>query len=385
MFPAAAGQDDGVRGDLEELLATARVFALPMVHRFRGVTVREGVLLRGPAGWAEFAPFRDYTDAQCVPWLRAAVESATTPWPAPVRDQVPVNVIVPVIDAARAADLVAASGCRTAKVKVADPGTEPATDLARVRAVRAALGPGGRIRIDANGAWTVDQAVAAVAELDDAAGGLEYVEQPCPTLAELAAVRGRIRPAIAADESIRRVDDPHAVRLTDAADIAIVKVAPLGGVRAALRLARAAGVPAVVSSAVDSAVGLAAGVALAAALPELHHACGLGTGVLLAADVCAAPPRPVGGFLTSGSRAPDPDRIDQVAADPAGTTYWLDRLRRVARLTGNGTFGSGRSGGPRPGSSNDRDTFCRDRADPRGLLGPAAQRSVRSSGGDRRR
>lgn len=328
---------------LDELLGTARVFALPMVHRFRGVTVREGVLLHGPAGWAEFAPFRDYTDAQCVPWMRSAAESATTPWPAAVRDRVPVNVIVPVVDPAVAADLVAAADCRTVKVKVADPGTDLVSDLERVRAVRAALGTAGRIRIDANGAWDVDEAVDAIARLDDAAGGLEYVEQPCPTLAELAAVRERIRPMIAADESIRRADDPHAVRLADAADVAIVKVAPLGGVRSALRLAASAGVPAVVSSAVDSAVGLAAGIALAAALPDLPYACGLGTSVLLAADVCATVPRPVGGFLAFTERAPDPDRIDEVAADPARTAYWLDRLHRVAAITPDGTFGSGRT------------------------------------------
>ncbi len=318
---------------LDELLATARVFALPMVHRFRGVTVREGVLLRGPAGWGEFAPFRDYSDEQCVPWLRAAVESATTSWPAPCRTRVPVNVIVPVIDPARAADLVAASGSHTAKVKVADPGTDPAADLARVAAVRRALGPGGSIRVDANGAWTVDEAVDAIARLDDAAGGLQYVEQPCRTLAELAAVRARVRPRIAADESIRRAADPSAVRLVDAADVAIVKVAPLGGVRAALHLARAAGVPAVVSSAVDSAVGLAAGVALAAALPELPYACGLGTGMLLAADVCADPPRPTGGYLEVSFRAPEPDLIDRAAADPAREVFWRRRLRRVAVIT----------------------------------------------------
>lgn len=334
--------------DLEGLLGTARVFALPMVHRFRGVTVREGVLLRGPAGWGEFAPFRDYSDAQCVPWLRSAIESATTPWPAAVRDRVPVNVIVPVVDPGVAADLVTASGCRTAKVKVADPGTDLADDVARVRAVRAALGPDGRIRIDANGAWGVDEAVAAIARLDDAAGGLEYVEQPCPTLADLAAVRPRIRPAIAADESIRRADDPHAVRLADAADVAIVKVAPLGGVRAALALAAAAGVPAVVSSAVDSAVGLAAGVAAAAALPDLPYACGLGTGVLLADDVGTAAPRPVDGSLAVLAAPPEPDRIDRVAADPVRTAEWLARLRRVAarleRAGREGTFGSGRPG-----------------------------------------
>ena len=333
-----------VNEDLADLLDTARVFALPMRHRFRGVTVREGVLLRGPAGWGEFAPFRDYTDRQCVPWLRAAVESATTAWPEPRRARVPVNVIIPVVDAARAADLVAESGCRTAKVKVADPGTDLAGDLARVAAVRRALGPDGRIRVDANGAWSVAAAVDAIARLEEAAQGLEYVEQPCATLGELADLRPRIRPRIAADESIRRADDPAAVGLTDAADVAIVKVAPLGGVRAALRIAGAAGVPAVVSSAVDSAVGLAAGVALAAALPELPFACGLGTGVLLSADVCADPPRPTAGFLDVSSRAPDPELIDEVAAEAECAAYWNARLHRVAAITSGGTFGTERIG-----------------------------------------
>jgi len=338
---AVRHDDRVVTTDLSDLLATARVFALPMAHRFRGVTVREGVLLRGPSGWGEFAPFRDYSDEQCAPWLRAAVEGATTRWPAPRRERVPVNVIVPVIDPGRAAELVAASGCRTAKVKVAEPGVHPAADLARVSAVRGALGPDGHVRVDANGAWTVAQAVDAIAALDDAADGLEYVEQPCRTLVELARLRSRIRPPVAADESIRRADDPAAVRLADAADVAIVKVAPLGGVRAALRIAEGAGLPVVVSSAVDSAVGLAAGIALAAALPKLPYACGLGTGVLLAADVSSDPPRPVDGCLDVPPRAPDPDLIDEVAADPERTAFWRRRLHRVAGVTWPGTFGTG--------------------------------------------
>lgn len=318
--------------DLDTLLATARVFAIPLVERFRGVTVREGVLVQGPAGWAEFAPFRDYGDADCVPWLRAAVESATLPWPTRRRDRVEVNTTVPVVSATRAAELVRASGCRTAKVKVADPGISLAADAERVAAVREALGPAGRIRVDANGGWTVAAATAAIEALDSAAGGLEYVEQPCRTLAELAQVRRLVRPPIAADESIRRASDPAAVALAGAADIAVIKVAPLGGVRTALRIAIAAGLPVVVSSAVDSSVGLAAGLALAGALPELPYACGLGTAGLLTTDVTSAVLNPVNGWLPVPDRAPVPDRLDRVAADPATTAYWLDRLHRVAAL-----------------------------------------------------
>jgi len=321
-----------VPNNLDALLATAQVFAIPLVERFRGITVREGVLLRGPAGWAEFAPFRDYPDPECVPWLLAAVESATMPWPQRFRDHIEVNTTVPVVCPERAAELVRNSGCRTAKVKVADPRVDLAADARRVAAVRDALGSTGTIRIDANAAWTVAQAVIAIEVLDAAAQGLEYVEQPCRTLAELAEVRRRVTPPIAADESIRRATDPARVALAGAADIAVIKVSPLGGVRSALRVAVAAGLPVVVSSAVDSSVGLAAGLALAAALPELRYACGLGTAGLLTADVTSAGLVPVGGFIQVPERAPQPDRYHVVQADAATTGYWLDRLHRVAAL-----------------------------------------------------
>ncbi|HYN71884.1 MAG TPA: o-succinylbenzoate synthase [Nakamurella sp.] len=318
--------------DLTDLLAGARVFAVPLIERFRGVTVRDGVLLRGPAGWAEFAPFHDYADADCVPWLRAAIDTATVPWPAPVRRRIEINVTIPVVSPERAAELVLASGCRTAKVKVADPGRSVQADAARVAAVRAALGPDGRIRVDANGAWSVALAVESIALLDDAAQGLEYVEQPCRSLPELAEVRARVRPPIAADESIRRAADPERVALAGAADIAVIKVAPLGGVPAALRVARAAGLPVVVSSAVDTSVGLAAGLALAGALPELPFACGLGTRALLTSDVTSTPARESAGFLAVPRAAPEPDRWTEVRADRSTTDYWSDRLRMVAEL-----------------------------------------------------
>lgn len=328
--------------DLAALLVTARVFAIPLHHRFRGITVREGVLLRGPAGWGEFSPFPDYNDAQALPWLAAAVDTAWHPWPPAVRSSVEVNTTVPVVAPATAAELVRASGCRTAKVKVGGldgsvrPGAVAANsldeDAERLAAVRDALGPDGRIRIDANAGWSVETALTAIPVLDDAAGGLEYVEQPCASIDELAAVRRRVNVPIAADESIRRAEDPMRVALAGAADIAVLKVAPLGGVRRALRVAAAAGLPVVVSSAVDSAVGLAAGLAMAGALPELRHACGLGTAALLTGDVSAVGLLPVDGRLPVLGRAPEPDRIDEFAADAATTAVWLARLARVAAL-----------------------------------------------------
>jgi O-succinylbenzoate synthase len=303
-----------------------------MRTRFRGIDLREGVLLRGAAGWGEWSPFWDYDDAECVPWLAAAREAAEVGWPAPVRRSVPVNVTVPAVGPEQAAQVVRASaGCRTAKVKVAEPGQTEADDLARVEAVRDALGPAGHVRVDANGGWDVDTAVRMIRLLDRVA--LEYVEQPCRTVEELAVVRRRVDVPVAADESIRRSDDPLRVSRLAAADIAVLKVQPLGGVAACLRIAEQIGLPVVVSSALESSAGIAAGVALAAALPSLPYACGLATLQLLAGDVTSAPLRVVDGELPVVR--PEPDTAVAVAAHPGTTDRWLARLRAVEGRLGS--------------------------------------------------
>ncbi len=307
----------------------ATVFSIPMRTRFRQITVREGVLLHGPAGWGEWSPFLEYDAATAEPWLRCAEEAAAGDWPAPVRTTVPVNVTVPAVDAARAHAIVLAGGCRTAKVKVAEPGQSLADDLARVEAVRAALGPEGRVRVDANGGWDVAAAVVAIRLLDRAAGGLEYVEQPCASVEDLAVVRRRVEVPIAADESIRRAVDPYRVRDLGAADIAVLKVQPLGGVRACLRIAEDIGLPVVVSSALETSVGIAAGLALAAALPELPYACGLATVQLLTGDVVAAPLLPVDGELPVGVPVLDESALSGLAASPDRVAHWESRLAEV--------------------------------------------------------
>ncbi|MFT4109259.1 o-succinylbenzoate synthase [Propionicimonas sp.] len=308
----------------------AAAFALGLRNRFRGITVREGLLLRGPAGWAEWSPFAEYTRPEIDSWWTAAVEAATIGFPAPVRDSVPVNVTVPAVDPERAHRIVAASGCRTAKVKVAEPGQAFAEDIARVEAVRDALGPDGRVRVDVNGHWDVDVAVTRLREL--ARFGLEYAEQPCGTVPELADLRRRLARSgidvpIAADESIRRSGDPERVVAERAADIAVLKVQPLGGVRRCLELAERLGLPVVVSSALESSVGLAAGVALAAALPDLPYACGLNTATMFTSDVTAEPLVAAGGEI--GVRPVAVDRQDGWQAPDGATGEWLARLRDV--------------------------------------------------------
>ncbi len=323
-----------------------RVVRVPMRRRFRGVTERSAVLLHGAAGWGEWSPFPEYGPAYASRWLVSAVAAATEPFPLPVRDRVPVNTTVPAVDAGDAAALVRAAGCRTAKVKVAETGQDLAADVERVAAVRDALGPRGRVRVDANAAWDVETAVLAIARLDRAAGGLEYVEQPCRTLEELRDLRRRVRVPLAADESVRTAEDPLRIAGLDAADLVVVKVQPLGGVARALEVVAAAGLPAVVSSALETSVGLAAGVALAAALPELPYDCGLGTATLLASDVTDRPLTPVDGAVEVRRVEPGASLLEQHDPGPDVAGELLERLTLAARhLDTTGMLGPGPASG----------------------------------------
>ncbi len=318
------------RPALEEVLGAMRVVSLPLRTRFRGVEHREGVLVQGPAGWGEFAPFLEYGAVESSRWLAAALEAAWVGFPDPVRSAVPVNATLPAVPPEQVAGVLARyDGCRTVKVKVAEPGQSLADDLDRVAAVRDLVGPDVRIRVDANGGWDVDQALTAIGVLT--AYRLEYAEQPCPSVPELADLRRRLARAhldvpVAADESIRKADDPLRVAREEAADLVVVKVAPLGGVRRALEIVDACGLPAVVSSALDTSVGIAAGVALAAALPALDHACGLGTVELLAADVARPSLVAVGGWIAVGPARVDPDLLAAAEAPPDRVAWWRERV-----------------------------------------------------------
>ncbi|MEW1954617.1 o-succinylbenzoate synthase [Terrabacter sp. NPDC080008] len=329
---------------VDDLLSGAHVVALPMRVRFRGVDVREALLLEGSSGWGEFSPFVEYADAESARWLAAAIESAYAGWPAPVREAVPVNATVPAIGPDRVPEVLARfDGCTTAKVKVAERGQRLDDDIDRVAAVRSAMGASARIRVDANGGWDVATATEALRRLT--AYDLEYAEQPCASVEELvelrtALARNGIDVPIAADESIRKAEDPIRVARLGAADVVIVKVAPLGGVAPALEVVHACGLPAVVSSALDTSVGIAAGVALAAALPSLEHACGLGTVGLFERDVAAVPWRPAGGLLGVGRAVPEPEALAALAAPPDRRQWWRDRLVRChAVLAGRGQGG----------------------------------------------
>ncbi len=311
----------------DDLIDRLHVVALPMRMRFRGIVVREVALIDGPAGWGEFGAFLEYAPPEAAYWLASAIESAYGTKPVSLRRRIPINATVPAVPAAQVPEVLARfPGVSTAKVKVAEPGQVLADDVARVNAVRAVV---PTVRVDANGGWSVEQAVAAAAALT-VDGPLEYLEQPCATVAELAQVRMRVDVPVAADESIRKATDPLAVMRADAADIAVLKVAPLGGVAALLDIAAAIGIPVVISSALDSAVGIGAGLAAAAALPRLDYACGLGTGSLFIEDVAEI--AAVDGFLPVGNIVPDPARLSALAAPAARRDWWIARVRTCYAL-----------------------------------------------------
>jgi O-succinylbenzoate synthase len=310
-----------VKPDLADLLDRLHVVALPMRVRFRGITVRELALIDGPAGWGEFGAFIEYGPPEAAHWLASAIEAAYETPPASKRDRIPINATVPAVAPEQVPELLSRfPGARTAKVKVAEPGQTLQDDITRVDAVRALV---PIVRVDANGGWSVDQAVAATHALT-ASGPLEYIEQPCKTVEELAEVRHRVDVPVAADESIRKADDPLRVVRAKAADIAVLKVAPLGGTSALLKIAEQIDIPVVISSALDSAVGIATGLQAAAALDTLEYACGLGTGRLFVEDV-AQPTPPVDGYLPVARVAPDDARLGSLAATPDRREWWIRR------------------------------------------------------------
>lgn len=319
---------------LADLLSTARVVSLPLAARFRGIDSREAVVIEGPAGWTEFSPFAEYSDAESATWLAAAIDFGWSQAPGLFRSSIFVNATLPAVGPADVAVILERfAGCRTVKVKVAEPGQLLVDDVERVRAVREHLGPDGRIRVDANGAWTVDEAeraIHALAEFD-----LEYVEQPCESVEDLWQIRQRVKYMgipVAADESVRKAEDPLRVARHEAADLLVIKAQPLGGIRSALTIVSAAKLPVVVSSALDTSIGLSISAHLAASIPELPYDCGLGTAALLAADVTEEPLVPVDGKITVRRVAPSARLLDTHAASQDRTEWWMSRLERCHAL-----------------------------------------------------
>jgi O-succinylbenzoate synthase len=312
---------------LDDLLKTLRVITLPTRTNFRGVNVREVALMQGPQGWGEFSPFLEYDDNECRPWLASAIEAATVARPARYRDAIAVNGIIPELNDKKEIESLMRtfSGAKTFKVKVGKNLTEDVIRVARVFS----NAPKAAIRIDVNGLWSVDEALTNLYAYYEEIGPFQYVEQPCATVEELRELKRKIKIPlrIAADEVIRKAPDPFAVDLTDAADVVMLKVQPLGGIQCCLDIANHHGLPVVVSSALESAIGIEYGLDLAASISDLTFDCGLATGSLLASDVAAH--EISDGKITLGQISPKLDGLD---VSPERYEWWKNRIMRVGAL-----------------------------------------------------
>lgn len=303
---------------------------IPMRHRFRRVDHREAVLVKGPSGWGEFSPFPDYRPEVTTRWLASALEAACSTLPEPGRPRIPFNVTIPVVPPEVAAALVGESGARTAKVKVGDPGIPAGADEERLDAVVEALGPGGKVRIDVNAVWSLEEATKRLGELSRF--DFEYVEQPVSTVEEMIELRHRTGVKLAADELVRLSADPLRVVESGAADVLVVKVQPMGGVARVLDLASRTTLPVVISSALETSVGMYSGLLAASLLDDLPYACGLGTVALLQGDPTLEPRVGFDGFIDVKRVDPDPALLERWRPDRIRAAEMLRKVRAAAKV-----------------------------------------------------
>ena len=311
----------------QSLLETMRVVALPTKTNFRGISLREVALFKGEFGWGEFSPFLEYGYQECVPWLMSAIEAATKPRPQLFRNSVKVNGTIPALNEKSDIERIvnSFSGVNTFKVKVGENLSEDIVRLARVKSLR----PKSKLRIDVNGNWNLQQAITNLRAIYENVGPLEYAEQPCATIEDLRSLKEKLRIdiKIAGDEVLRKASDPFAVDLSEAVDILMLKVQPLGGITRARELAAHHKLPVVISSALESAVGIHYGLQLAASFPDLIFDCGLGTGSLLKADVGNLPI--VDGEIEITSVDPV---FDKYEVAPERFEWWKNRVMKTAEL-----------------------------------------------------
>ena len=319
----------------QEQFTDVAVIALPLKTKFRGLQTRELVIFRGRERWAEFSPFVEYPDTEAKTWLQAALSWANEPLPKLERSAIRVNATLPAVGPEQVPQLLANFGrFGSVKIKVAEAGQDLAHDLVRIRCVRE-IYPEVKIRIDANGGYSVADAMRLAHALGDSE--LEYMEQPVATIGELVELRGELNKAglaikIAADESIRKAEDPLLVAREGAADIAVLKVQPLGGIKRALEIAASSGLEIVVSSALESSIGLSQGLHLAGALPQLNYDCGLATAKLLVADVTDVPLMAHDGVMEIRELEPSAELVEKYRASGEREAWWKARLQRCLEL-----------------------------------------------------
>ena len=208
-----------------------KVVSIPVINDFRAVKHREIALFQGPEGWSEFSPFLEYSANESAIWLKAAIEAATKPAPKPIRDVIEVNATLPNVKAGEVSSILKGfQGCTTVKIKINDFLNDHLILQEVLRVI-----PKAKFRLDVNGGWQLEEAVANLANYEhEFPGQIDYVEQPCIDLADIKSLRGKIKLKIAVDESIRKFLGSDLTKIKEVADIAIIKWAPSGGISASL-------------------------------------------------------------------------------------------------------------------------------------------------------
>lgn len=325
---------------VEDVLERSRVVNIPLKYPFRGLTHREVMIIDGDNGPAEWAAFVDYDDAEAAWWLASALEQGfdTTLPPRPnTVPRVKINGIIPAIDALELAPLVKKfAGVSAFKVKVGEAGQVLVDDISRLSALRKLAGHDVTLRLDANGAWQVNEAEKNLFMLH--AFHIDYVEQPVATLDQMARLRERLKGTgvrLAADESLRKHHSIDDILDQEAADLVVLKINPLGGMRRCLEIAAKAkqrGVDVVVSSGLETSVGIAHAAHLQALLIDTYgdvEDAGLGTLTLFDGDVVTQPLTHTSGTIAVTPPVLDPRKLKKFAADKERTEWWGRRLRRV--------------------------------------------------------
>ncbi len=310
----------------EQVITDLHILSIPLKHQFRGIDYREVALFRGPQGWSEFSPFLEYETVEASHWLKAAVLAAHQPWPTQFRTKVQVNATLPQVNVEEVPGVLANyPGCTAIKIKV--DGFEDGAEL-----IEAALNeiPDAKIRLDVNGGWSLEAALLHLYDYNLRFGNIfEYIEQPCASSSELAKLKREMPFKIAVDEAIRKNLNTDLHELSEIADVAILKWAPVGGMESAHEIASRIGLPVVISSALDTGIGISHSLALAGSFQRLDYACGLGTTSLFVEDICAPSSLVQDGALTIERRNPIPELLVKYQANTSRIEWWRNRIANI--------------------------------------------------------
>ena len=281
-------------------LQDLKTFRVELNQPMKSNTYREGVLINGEYGWAEFSPFAHHSIEHSARWLQSALEMAWTKLPDPQLKQVKSNAIAVSSEVENAINVINKSGCNTLKIKLNRENIDQEIDnLKNIKERFQDI----KFRLDFNGELSLDNALKFMQKIEDLP--IEYVEQPCKTLSENKELKQNTKTPIAIDENFRlakdALDEQFINEILESCHYLIVKIIPLGGIGRFLKLketllSRFNRI--VISGSMDTSIGLYLST-LAQSLiePITHLEAGVGTGMLLKNDVTTSSILPINGLV----------------------------------------------------------------------------------------